>query len=307
MKKELPLKKIDPYQSERTSLIISLTFVLILMVWGLVFSELTTSNIIEVDAAAYIISGIISGVTIFVSRLQEKPKSDDHPLGYSGFIPILNLVRNLMIIEICIDAIGSSIGSLVKGPPPPEHGILFLYASVTLVFNLACAIYTHKAAVKLNSPLLKTDALEWKLDTLSNISILIAFGIAFVLDNTGNARYAAYVDPVVCIFFSIYMCISPAKLFLENIRILSVASVDKETYNYLVNTFKKEIPVFATHSTYFTIFHVAGILWVNIEIYKQKDIDLNLETIYESTQKCQAIINRTHPHNKLSYTYHLDA
>ena len=246
-------------------------------------------------------------MTIFVSRLQEKPKSDDHPLGYSGFIPILNLIRNLMIIEICIDAIGSSIGSLVKGPPPPEHGILFLYASVTLVFNLACAIYTHKAAVKLNSPLLKTDALEWKLDTLSNISILAAFGIAFVLDNTGNASYAAYVDPVVCIFFSIYMCINPTKLFLENIQILSVASVDKETYNYLVNTFKKEIPVFATHSTYFTIFHVAGILWVNVEIFKHKEIDLNLETIYESTQKCQAIINRTHPHNKLSYTYHLDA
>ena len=96
MKKELPLKKIDPYQSERTCLIISLIFVLLLMVWGLVFSELTTSNIIEVDAAAYVISGIISLVTIFVSRLQEKPKSDDYPLGYSGFIPILNLIRNLM-------------------------------------------------------------------------------------------------------------------------------------------------------------------------------------------------------------------
>ncbi len=307
MKKDLPLKKIDPYQSERTSLIISLIFVLLLMVWGLVFSELTTSNIIEVDAAAYVISGIISLVTIFVSRLQEKPKSDDHPLGYSGFIPILNLVRNLMIIEICINAIGGSIGSLVKGPPPPEHNILFLYASVTLVFNLACAIYTHKAAVKLDSPLLKTDALEWKLDTISNISILIAFGLAFVLDNTGNARYAAYVDPVVCIFFSMYMCITPAKLFLENMQILSVGSVDKDTYKYLVDTFKAEIPVFATHSTYFTIFHVAGILWVNVEIFKHKDIDLSLETIYESTKKCQMIINKTHPHNKLSYTYHLDA
>jgi predicted Co/Zn/Cd cation transporter (cation efflux family) len=176
-----------------------------------------------------------------------------------------------------------------------------------LICNLACAIYTHKAAVKLNSPLLKTDALEWRLDTISNISILIAFGIAFVLDNTGYAGYAAYVDPIVCIFFSIYMCISPGKLFLENMQILSVGSVDKETYKYLVDRFKNEIPVFATHATYFTIFHVAGILWVNVEIFKHKDIDLSQENIYESTKKCQAIINKTHPHNKLSYTYHLDA
>ncbi len=139
------------------------------------------------------------------------------------------------------------------------------------------------------------------------MSIFIEVNIAFVLDNTGNVKYAAYVDPVVCIFFSMYMCITPAKLFLENMQILSVGSVDKETYKYLVDKFKAEIPMFATHSTYFTIFHVAGILWVNIEIFKHKDFDLSLETIYESTQKCQAIINKTHPHNKLSYTYHLDA
>ena len=228
MKDPLTTKSTNSYEAERTTLIVSLTFVLILMVWGLVFSELTTSNIIEVDAAAYIISGIIGLVSIFVSRLQEKPNSNEHPLGYSGFIPILNMIRNLMIIEICIDAIGSSIGTLAKGPPPPEHATLFLYASVTLLFNLSCAIYTHKAAKRLNSPLLKTDAIEWRLDTVSNISILGAFSLAFILDHIGYAAHAAYVDPIVCIFFSIYMCISPSKLFFENMQILSVGSVDKK-------------------------------------------------------------------------------
>ena len=227
MNDSLTPKPPDFYEAERSTLIVSLTFVLVLMVWGLVFSELTTSNIIEIDAAAYIISGIIGLVTIFVSRLQEKPSSDKHPLGYSGFIPILNMIRNLMIIEICINAISSSIGTLAKDPPP-EHATLFLYASVTLLFNLSCAIYTHKAAKRLNSPLLKTDALEWRLDTVSNISILCAFSLAFILDHIGYAAHAAYVDPIVCIFFSIYMCISPSKLFFENMQILSVGSVDKK-------------------------------------------------------------------------------
>ena len=306
MKDPLTTKSTNAYEAERTTLIVSLAFVLILMIWGLVFSELTTSNIIQVDASAYIISGIIGLVTIFVSRLQEKPCSEEHPLGYSGFIPILNMIRNLMIIEICIDAIGSSMGTLVKGPQPPEHAILFLYALVTLFFNLSCAIYTHKAAKRLNSPLLKTDALEWKLDSLSNISILCAFSLAFILDHTGYTTHAAYIDPIVCIFFSIYMCISPSKLFFENMQILSVGSVDKKTYSHLVSLFKKEIPVFKSHATHFTIFYVAGILWVNIEIHKHKHIDLNTEDIFDATQKCQVILNQTYPNNKLSYTYHLE-
>ena len=307
MNVQIACKPTDSYKAERRTLIISLTFVLILMVWGLIFSELTTSNIIEVDAAAYIISGIIGLVTIFVSRLQEKPSTESHPLGYSGFIPILNMIRNLMIIEICIDAIGSSIGTIVKGPPPPEHAILFLYASVTLLFNLFCAIYTHKAATRLNSPLLKTDALEWRLDSISNISILCAFSLAFILDHTGYAAHAAYVDPVVCIFFSIYMCISPSKLFLENMQILSVGSVDKKTHSHIVRLFKKEIPMFKIHATHFTIFYVAGILWVNIEIHKHKLSDLKEEDIFEASQKCQAILNQNYPNNRLSYTYHLEA
>ena len=306
MNKNRSLETKNSYESERASLKISLIFVLLLMVWGLVFSELTTSNIIEVDAAAYIISGIIGLVTIFVSRLQEKPVSDNHPLGYSGFIPILNMIRNLMIIEICIEAIGGSIGTLIRGPTSPEHSTLFLYASVTLLFNCSCAIYTHRKANKLNSSLLKTDALEWRLDTISNISILCAFLLAFVLDNTGYSFYAGYVDPVVCIFFSIFMCINPSKLFVENMQILSIVSVDRETYDLLVTTFKKEIPVFAIHTTYFTIFYVAGILWVNVEIHKHKAIDLSLEDVFEATQKCQLIMNKGYPHNKLTHTCYLD-
>jgi len=169
---------------------------------------------------------------------------------------------------------------------PPEHATLFLYASVTLLFNLSCAIYTHKAAKRLNSPLLKTDALEWRLDTVYNISILGAFSLAFILDHIGYAAHAAYVDPIVYIFFSIYMCISPSKLFFENMQILSVGSVDKKTHSHLVSLFKKEIPVFKTHATHFTIF---------------------TEDIFDVTEKCQAILNQTYPNNKLSYTYHLEA
>ncbi|MFZ9610415.1 MAG: cation transporter [Methylococcales bacterium] len=306
MHKKIPLGTTDYYESERTSLKVSFIVVLLLMVWGLVFSELTTSNIIEVDAAAYIISGIMGLVTIFVSRLQEKPISDNHPLGYSGFIPILNMIRNLMIIEICIEAIADSIATLIKGPSAPEHNLLFLYTSVTLLFNLSCAIYTQRAAKKLNSPLLKTDALEWKLDTISNISILCAFTLAYVLDKTGYTSYAAYVDPIVCIFFSLYMCINPSKLFFESMQILSIVSIDRETYHLLVATFKKEIPVFRSHTTYFTIFYVAGILWVNVEIHKHKDVDLSVEAIFEATHQCQLIMDKEYPHNKLTYTYSLD-
>ncbi len=279
----------NSYLYERNRLKISLAFVILLMIWGLVFNELTDSNIVELDAGSYVISGIIGLLTIYVSRLQERPESDTHPLGYSGFVPILNLIRNLMIILIAIKAIGESIGSIVSGPPTPEHGILFLYAGVTFIINVFCYFYMQRAANQLNSSLLKTDALEWRIDTVSNISILGAFGMSYGLEHFGYTLLSHYVDPIICIFFSIYMCIGPAKLFMESIQQLSVSSIDKKTQDLLIAKFHDVAPLFSLHKTHFTIASVAGVLWVNMEI--ESSMLLDTQELLNATDSCQKILD----------------
>ncbi|MDB5272334.1 MAG: ybgR [Chitinophagaceae bacterium] len=294
---------VNTYLYERKNLKLSLTFVVLLMIWGLVFNELTNSNIVELDASSYVISGIIGLVTIYVSRLQERPGSETHPLGYSGFIPILNLIRNLMIILICIKAIGESVGSIFSGPPAAEHGILFLYSGVTLILNSFCSIYLQRVSVKLNSSLLKTDALEWRIDTISNISIIGAFAFSYALQRNGYGLFSSYVDPVVCIFFSIYMCVNPVRLFVENMQLLSVSSVDKKTQQQLIEQFIAAVPIFSLYATHFTIVNVAGVLWVNFEIEDKIHQPLSIETLIAAADTCQGIMDQVAPKNKLSYHY----
>lgn len=296
----------NPYLLERKSLKISLVLVLVLMVWGAVFNAITDSNIVELDAGAYVISGIIGLITIYVSRLQERPRTTTHPLGYSGFIPILNLIRNLMVILICIKAISESIGAILSGPSPDEHATLFLYAGMTFLINAASYFYMNRNARRLNSTLLKTDALEWKLDTFSNISILAAFALAYGLEYTGHAKLSAYVDPVICILLSVYMCIAPGKLFFENVQLLSVSSVDRETQEMLIGKFRQASPFFTTYPTHFTILNVAGIYWTNFEVKKPENATISLEQLTEAAKVCQAIMDETHPKNKLSYFYDVE-
>lgn len=289
----------NSYLYERRHLKISLSFVILLMIWGLVFNELTDSNIVELDAGSYVISGIIGLITIYVSRLQERPESDTHPLGYSGFVPILNLIRNLMIILISIKAIGESIGDIISGPPAPEHGTLFLYAGVTLLINLSGYAYMQRAASQLDSSLLKTDALEWKIDTVSNISILGAFALSYGLEHYGYTLLSHYVDPVICIFFSVYMCIGPGKLFVENMQQLSVSSIDKATQDLLIAKLAKAHPLLSSNLSHFTIVNIAGVLWVNLEI--ETDNSLKTTELVYAAECCQKVLDEISPKNKLSY------
>lgn len=116
---------------EYNALIFSLCSIVALMITSLIFNKLTESNIIEVDAGSYVISAIIGLITIYISKLKTKPKNENHPLGFSGYVPILNLIRSFMVILICIKAIGESLGSIFSGPEKTDHTIMF--SSLTYV------------------------------------------------------------------------------------------------------------------------------------------------------------------------------
>lgn len=259
------------FSQEQHTLKVSLFLVVGLMIWGLIFNELTESNIVALDAGAYVVSGIIGLVTIYVSKLSDKPKNTEHPLGYSGLIPVLNLVRSFMITLICLKGISESIGTIVSGPEDTDHNILYTYAGVTLLFNVFGYVYTKIKATKLNSALLKTDNIEWKIDSLYNVAILLAVTISYGLQFTQYKTYSDYVDPAFCIVLSASMVYAPIMLFVENVKILSVSKADIKTQEAIVNSFNIHYPEINRYHPGFTVLNIAGTLWLDIELRMEEE------------------------------------
>jgi cation diffusion facilitator family transporter len=290
-------------QTEYNTLLFSFYIVVALMICSLVFNELTESNIIEVDAGSYVISAIIGLVTIYISKLKNKPKDDNHPLGFSGYVPVLNLIKSFMIILICIKAIGESLGSIFSGPDPTNHTIMFSYTAVTLFFNVCAFIVINKRSKKLDSALLKTDALDWKTDIFSNFSIILAVAFSYALQFTAYKTYVDYVDPVFCIIFSIAMAYYPIVLFSENINILAVTSIDKEMQTRIIQSFHERIHVIQKYHPVFTVIHIGGALWVNIELNVQKE-DEPISLDYLAIKNIgETILNEITPDNKISFLF----
>lgn len=290
-------------KTEYNALKFSFCIIIALMICSLIFNEFTESNIIEVDAGSYVISAIIGLITIYISKLQEKPKDENHPLGFSGYVPVLNLIRSFMVILICIKAIGESLGSIFSGPDPTDHGIMFAYAIVTLLFNVAAYVVINSKGKKIDSALLKTDALDWKTDIVFNFSIILAVFVSYGLQFTPYKAYSDYVDPVFCIIFSIAMAYYPIVLFSENIKILAVTSVDKGLQEQIIKSFNERIDVIQKYQPAFTVLHVGGVLWVNIEMnVHPKDEPVAPDyVVIKSTG--EAILNEITPENKISFLF----
>lgn len=76
------MEKLTPQQQEQRRLKFSFLVVVALMLWGLAFNEITDSNIVELDAGSYIISGIIGLVTICVSACRPDHVNPHHHLTF---------------------------------------------------------------------------------------------------------------------------------------------------------------------------------------------------------------------------------
>jgi len=108
-----------------------------------------------------------------------------------------------------------------------------------------------------------------------------------------------YIDPVICILFSIYMCWGPGQLFIENVQQLSVTSIDKKTQEVLIRKISQAHPLLSSNLTHFTVVNIAGVLWVNLEI--ETDNKFATQELISAAASCQKILDEVSPKNKLSY------
>ncbi len=291
----------SPGKTEQNILKFSLALVILLMIWGLIFTEITNSNIITLDAGSYIISGLLGLITLYISSLQNRPSDRKHPLGYAGFVPILNMMRSFMILLICLKSISASIGDFINGPEEIIHANVFLYAGITLFINCVAYFVILRAARSSGSVILRIDALEWKFDIFFNISVLISFGISYLFRYHGYNALANHTDPVFCTLLSIAMCFPVVKLFGENLRKLSIRSVDAETYKRIRHRFSQEFPSYKDWNPQMTTIDMSGILWVELQFDERTLSSMELPDWHSVEQKGKEILSEITEHHHLSF------
>jgi divalent metal cation (Fe/Co/Zn/Cd) transporter len=286
---------------EKNALRVSLVSILVLMIWSIIFSEITDSNIVSLDAGSYAISGIVGLVSLYVAQLIHRHATEKHPLGYYAYVHILNLLRSTMIILICIDGVVESISDIVHEPQIDAGFLLIIYALGTLCINSITYFFIQKKSSASNSEILKTEKMEWRIDLYFTFSILISFIAIYFLKEYHYNTLSNYIDPIVCIVMSIYMAKDPILLFKENIDALSIKSVEPELKDRIIEHVEAEMPHFKEIGKNYRIFRLSGILWVDLEMHLGDVEIIHGKILINSTNKMEEIVRAYHPNVKVTY------
>jgi len=159
----------------------------------------------------------------------------------------------------------------------PEETISFTISQIPLLPSLARSIYffiqSKKLMQKVDSPLVKSYYIDFKVSTYFDVGLVLAFAMAWVLTYLGKHTIAYYLDPVISFILAIYMGYMGVKQVVGNFRILMDLPLPEEEQLLIMRALAQEYEHYENIGNVFSR-RSGQQRFIDIELFLKKDIDL---------------------------------
>lgn len=202
IKLEIVLTKSIKGLQERRILKISIAVTLLLAVAGILFGLISGSLAIVFDGMFNIVDCIMTILALFVARLLTSEGSNRFQYGYWHVEPMVLVFNGSILILLCVYAFVNAMGSLLSGGRELDFDWAFAFALLMSILSIGMYVYVRQKNTKINSEFLRLDIQSWLMSALISTSLLIAFGIATLMDGTQYSYLTPYIDPLILVIIT---------------------------------------------------------------------------------------------------------
>lgn len=146
--------------------------------------------------------------------LASRPADDDHPYGHEKMEAIAAGLVGLSLLVLAFDVGRGAVQRFAGGGSPPSLGVgAFVVLLGTLIINLAVARYEGRAATRLQSPILASDAAHTRSDAFVTLAVLGSV--------VGVMLGAAWLDWVAALAVALFIAVAGIGVLRTNLGYLS--------------------------------------------------------------------------------------
>ena len=183
--------------SERRILVLSTAAALVMALLGLAFVVASQSRAILLDGVFNAVYFGVGLATLRIERLLREPDNARFPFGHAYFESLVNAGKGLLILGISMLALGDSIVAVVTGGQAVVAELAIVYAAMAVLVCALTAALLRRGAKRVDSPLVRADADNWRLNAVVSCVVLIGFCLAPVFEALGWSAAVPYIDPVL--------------------------------------------------------------------------------------------------------------
>jgi cation diffusion facilitator family transporter len=224
----------------RIATIASSSVAFVLAIAKVIVGFMTGSVAVIASAADSILDMFVSIFNMIAVRVSESKADNMFNYGKGKIEGIAALFEGLLIIASAIFIFYTAIDRLLNKQEIQEINLAFYVMVASLVVTFFLVMFLNYVAKKTNSLVIKSDALHYKTDLISNGAIVL---VLIVVKFTG----LYWIDFVVSIFIAIYIFKEATELVKDGFLNLLDVSLDFETVEKIKDIIKKEPLVLDYH------------------------------------------------------------
>jgi predicted Co/Zn/Cd cation transporter (cation efflux family) len=182
-------------------------------------------------------------LALLVTRLLKSGSNRRFQYGYWHVEPLVLVFNGGTLVLLCLYAFFNAMGSLLSGGRELNFDSAFFFALLMAVISIVMYLYVRRMNARLNSEFLKLDIQSWLLSAAVSSSLLIAFGIAALLDNTSYTHLTPYADPLVLAILGACLILVPIKSVRDAMRdifLIAPFNLDEKVRNFLDKLIERE-------------------------------------------------------------------
>lgn len=218
---------------QKKATIVSSATATILIVIKLFIGILSGSVAVLASAIDSVLDLIVSAFNYFAITKAEQPANKTFNYGKGKIEALAAVIEGTVITVSGLFIFYSAIKKALFHEPLEHLSESILVMLISLVLTIALVIFLNYVAKKTNSMVVKSDALHYKTDVLSNGAILISLVLIQV---TGFEL----IDSIMGVIISIYIIHSAYEIIRDGVYILLDASLDEEIVESIKNIILEE-------------------------------------------------------------------
>lgn len=166
-------------------------------------------------------------MTFIGNKIASEPKDNTHNFGHGKAEYIFSMFISISMIIVSFKLLFDSISTLIYGSNLVFSWFLVIVCIITIIIKLLLYLYISKLSKKHNNILLDANKKDHFNDCLVTTFTLIS--VLFTLINI------YWLDSVVGIGISIWICFTGIKIFIESYNVLMDISIDERTKEIILD------------------------------------------------------------------------
>ena len=225
---------------ERRATVVAITISIILAIAKVTVGFLSGSVAVIASALDSVMDMVVSIFNNVALKVSESKPNEKFNYGKGKIEGIAALFEGVVIIASGLFIIYEAINKLIHHEPITHLNISMFVMAFSIIMVLGLVMFLNYIAKKTNNLVIKSDALHYKTDLITNSVVLISL---IIIKITGWH----YIDFILSMILGVYIIKEAGEIVKESFEILLDVALDFETIEKIKDIIKKEPLVLDYH------------------------------------------------------------